>query len=46
MAHFIVYKKTLYATNMVYFYLEEIVKLYGIPKTIVSNWDLKFLSYF
>ena len=27
-------------------YFDEIVKLYGLPKTIVSDKDIRFMSYF
>lgn len=27
-------------------YVKEIVRLYGLPKTIVSNWDMRFTTHF
>lgn len=46
MAQFVPCKKTsdvIYVANL---FFKEIVCLYGIPKSIVSNQDVKFLSYF
>ncbi|XP_074265602.1 uncharacterized protein LOC141588043 [Silene latifolia] len=46
MAHFIACKKTEDATSVAELYLKEIVRLHGVPKTIVSDRDTKFMSYF
>lgn len=46
MSHFVTCHKTDVASNVVALYYKEIVCLHGIPKTIVSNWESKFLSYF
>ena len=34
------------ASKIAKLYFNEIVKLYGLPKTIVSNRDVRFMSYF
>jgi hypothetical protein len=46
MTHFIPYTKTIYASRVVKLYFDEIVKLYGLPQTIVSDIDVRFMSYF
>jgi hypothetical protein len=45
-AHFIPLKTTHKAADVVDIFMKEVARLHGIPKTIVSNRDLKFTSNF
>ena len=45
-AHFLPCSKTSDASKIAKLYFDEIIKLYGLPKTIVSNRDVRFMSYF
>jgi transposase InsO family protein len=46
MAHFLICSKTSDAPRIAGLYFSEIVKLYGLPKTIVSYRDVRFTSHF
>ena len=46
MARFISCSQTFDASKVVRIFLDEVVKLQGLPKTIVSDRDTRFTSYF
>jgi len=46
MAHFVACHKCDDATYIADLFFQKIMKLHGIPRTIISNRDTKFLLYF
>ena len=45
-AHFILVKSTLSASDVTHVLIKDVVRLNGVPKNIVSNNDAKFTSKF
>ena len=46
MEHFISFHKIDDVTNITYLFFRDIVQLHGVPRRIVPDHDVKFLSYF
>ena len=46
MAHFILCSKTSYVSHAAALFFDHVVKLHGLLKTMVSDKDAKFVSYF
>ncbi len=46
MTHFVMCRRTMDVNNIPNLYFKKIVKFHGVPKSIISDWDTKFINHF